>query len=99
MHLELYISLRISEGNTCVNISKKKKKPIAQILMQIIVITVSCLLSWLPSSIVFVVMMFKQKYPIEIIILIIVCVVPINSVVGPVIFIATNLKSFLKTKS
>ena len=80
LYVKLYISLGISERNDCVS----------QILVMITVIMLSCLLSLLPSKIVFGVMMFKEKYPVEIIIWIIVAVVPINSVVYPAIVIVTN---------
>ena len=92
MHIKLYISLKISQRNACVNKNKKRKKSLAQILVKITVIMLSCFLSWLPSNILFVVLMFKEKYPVGIIIWIIVAVVPINSVVSPVIFIVTNFK-------
>ena len=78
----------------CINTSEKRQKSIAQILMKITIIMLSCLLSWLPSNIVFVVIMFKEKYPVEMIIWIIVTVVPINSVVNLAIFITTNFKKF-----
>ena len=68
MHFKLYISLRISERNACVNTSEKRKKSVAQILMKITVIMLSCLLSWLPSNTVFVIILFKEKYPVEMII-------------------------------
>ena len=92
MHLKLCQCLRISQIHF--GLSDKRKKSNAQILMQIFVITLSCLLSWLPSNIVFAVVTFKEKYPVELIIWIIVAVMPINSLVGPVIFITTNFKRF-----
>ena len=90
MHLKLCMSLKITERN--LNISNKQRKSNAQIWMQIIVITLSCLLSWLPSNIVFSVVSFKEKYPMELIIWIIVSVMPINSLVSPVTVIVTNFK-------
>ena len=90
IHLKLCMSLRITERN--LNVSNKRKKSNAQILMQIFVITLSCLLSWLPSNIVFALVTFKEKYPVELITWIIVAVMPINSLVSPVIVIVTNFK-------
>ena len=92
MHLKLCQCLRISQIHF--GLSDKRKKSNAQILMQIFVITLSCLLSWLSSNIVFAVVAFKEKYPVELIIWIIVAVMPINSLVCPVIFITTNFRKF-----
>ena len=72
--------------------SLSKKKSSVGLIVQIIVITGSNILCWIPSSIIYLASVFFTSYPIEKIMWTIIIVVPINSVINPLVFIVTTLR-------
>ena len=66
--------------------------------LQMLIFVLCCLITWIPSSIVFVVLMLLQKYPIEIIALIISAVTPINAIVVPFLFLYQDLRKLVTRK-
>ena len=61
----------------------------SQLVLQLYLITVSNILCWFPVNIVYITSMFLLTYPIELIIWTIITVLPINSIVNPLVFIFT----------
>ena len=73
---------------------KGMKSPSAfQLVLQLYLITVSNILCWFPVNIVYITSMFLLTYPIELIIWTIVTILPINSIVNPLVFIFTMKKN------
>ena len=66
--------------------------------LQMLIFVLCCLITWIPSSIVFVVLMLLQKYPIEIIAWIISAVTPINAIVVPFLFLYQDLRKLVTRK-
>ena len=73
--------------------SVSKKTSYVGLTVQIIVVTGSNLLCWIPSSIIYLVSNFLNNYPIEMIMWTIIAVVPINCIVNPIVFIVTTLRT------
>ncbi len=68
------------------------------LLGQLVLITASNILCWLPANIVFFVSMLLDKYPTDLVIWTTVGVLPLNAVVNPGIFIAVAVRKSLLTR-
>ena len=76
-----------------IEISKlSKKKSNFALLVHILVVTGSNVICWIPSGIIYLSSMFKDKYPIEMIIWTTISCTTINSAINPVVFIVTYLR-------
>ena len=82
--------LKDSQQKMKTSVSKKKSN--VGLIVQIIVITGSNILCWIPSSIICSVSTFLASYPIEMIMWTIIIVVPINGIINPLVFIVTSLR-------
>ena len=80
----LFSSLRKSK-KSMTDFSNQYKSNLP-IIFQITSSSMVCICSWIPSGIIFVVCMFLEKYPIDMIIWTVFLVVPINSVANPLLF-------------
>ena len=69
-----------------------KVESIVLFYMQMIVLTSSSILCWIPSGTIFLVSLYLDKYPMVMIIWTIAFVVPITSIINPIVFIITTLK-------
>ena len=65
------------------------------LLIQIIIVTGSNVLCWIPSGIIFVVSLFEKQYSTDLLIWTIIAISPVNSVINPTIFIVNKRR---KTK-
>ena len=89
-HIRL-ISSFTKHQKQLVNVVSKSQSNVS-LIIQLLTITVSNVICWVPSSIIFVMSMFMQTYPTEMLIWTSVAVVPINSIINPVVFIITTLR-------
>ena len=71
-------------------VSSKSHLPI---YVQVCLITVSNILCWIPSGIIYLVVMSLEKYPINLIIWSTIVITPINSIINPVVFIIGSVRS------
>ena len=69
-----------------------KKKTTKSMILQLILVTGSNLIGWFPSSIIFLSSLFLPKYPVVLLIWTTLCVLPINSIINPAVFIIFNAK-------
>ncbi len=68
-------------------------------IIQLVVITFSNILCWFPSGIVYITSLFLNRYPTDMVIWTTVAVLPINSILNPVVFAATTFrKLYPKTR-
>ncbi len=74
--------------------SKRDKGMIAQL----VIITLSNVLCWLPSSVIYMVSIFLDRFPIDMVIWVTVSVLPINSIVNPIVFVVTTLRKICASK-
>ncbi len=70
----------------------------AVLIIQIVVVTASNVLCWIPSGTIYLTSMFMKEYPLTIIFWTTTAINPINSVVNPIVLIATNIKKVLRTQ-
>ena len=66
--------------------------------LQLIIVTLSNVLCWFPANIIYVITMIIPTYPIDLVIWMIVFVVPLNSLINPIVFISNYLRSILKSQ-
>ena len=92
----LFELLRASE------ISKVNKKITTKnVIFQFAIVTGSNLICWFPSSIIFLSSLFNPKYSVDLLIWTTLCVLPVNSIINPVVFILFYVKrkhAYLLTK-
>ncbi len=92
--LAAYTALIISlkESQKRVQASKSKKESNTSLLLQIVTLTASNLICWVPSSVIFTVGVFWQPYPTQMLMWIVIAADPINSLMDPVVFSVTALR-------
>ena len=73
--------------------SSKTENSRYHLTLQLVTITTSNLLCWIPSSLVYIICMFQSTYPPSMIFWTTVVVVPINSIIHPLVFTITSLRS------
>ncbi len=93
IYINLVKALKKSENNLQGSTSKQRSN--TTIIIQILVVTVSNIICWIPSGVIYLVSMFMERYPIEMLVWTTVVVVPVNSVINPVVFIITTSKKML----
>ena len=67
-------------------------KTMKNLILQVMVVTSSNLLCWLPSDIIYISSLFQSKYSTDLVIWTTIAVTPINSIINPVVFIVTTIK-------
>ncbi len=65
---------------------------------QVIIISMSNFFCWIPTNAVHLVSLFLSRYPFEMVIWTAVAVAPINSVVNPAVFTATNIRTLCRQR-
>ena len=73
--------------------SKRNQSSVA-IITQIMIITGSNILCWIPSGAIYLTTIFLEKYPIKMLIWTTIAVTTINSIINPVVFVITTLRKF-----
>ncbi len=90
----LFISCSVSKTQTLhsktVQKQNRKNQNLTMIL-QLVVVTASNILCWIPFDIIYILSLFLLRYPVEMVIWTTIAVTPINSVVNPLVFIATSI--------
>ena len=73
-----------------------KKNSNKRLIIQIIIITASNILCWIPSGIIYLISMFMKQYPIEMVIWTTIAVTPVNSIINPIVFVVTTIRKMVK---
>ena len=84
----LFQTLKISQQYLHVKISSKRN--LSSLLIQLLIITGSNILCWIPAGCIYLTFMFLEKYPIDMVIWITVLITPFNSIISPIVFILTT---------
>ncbi len=83
----------VTQGN------KPIERPINKtMIFQLVVVTLSNLICWLPPGVIFVTFAFLPQYPLAIIFWTTIAVLPINSIVNPVTFFVLNVRGCIEEK-
>ncbi len=101
------ISLAVFHSSLVLNITKAQRKiekaksktdSNTILIIQLLVLTGSNILCWVPANCVFLVAMFLASYPLEMVIWTTVLGVPFNSLVNPVFFTCIFMRNCVKVK-
>ncbi len=87
-HIMNYMTIQ----NTQMQCAKSKKMSSVPLIVQLIFVTVSNILCWIPSNAVYFASLFLSRYPTDLLIWTAIAVTPINSIVNPTVFIVIGLR-------
>ena len=96
VHITLVRNLKKSQAHMRKSNSEKLK---ANLIFQLVVMTTSNFLCWIPADTIFILIMFLPKYPLNIIKWTIVGILPINSIIYPVVFNTVCIRKTMRSKS
>ncbi len=94
--LYVYLIKSLKESQEIIGQAVSKKQSNASLVVQIIVVSSSNILCWIPSNVIYLISMFMREYPIDMIIWIMIAVMPINSVINPLVYIFTTVRKIKK---
>ena len=77
------MKLQKSDNST---LNPNLKKANSTVIFQIITLTVSNIICWIPSGIIYLTSTFSDKYPINIASWVQIVLTPINSIIDPIVF-------------
>ena len=72
-------------------IQKSKNTSRSGVILQLLIVTASNLLCWIPSNTIYLLSLFLSRYPTDILIWTTIAVTPINSIINPIVLIVTTL--------
>ena len=78
---------------------KNKDHSDKTIIIQLALITVSNIICWLPTNIIYLTSLFLPRYPTDLVIWTTVLVTPLNSMINPTVFAVTLLRGLSATKT
>ena len=73
-------------------VTVNKSKTYFQTIVQLFLITLSNILCWFPTNVIYVAAMLMPTYPANIVLWTIITVLPINSIVNPLVFIVGTFR-------
>ena len=79
--------------------AKVKQKLSNALIFQIVSLSVSNILCWLPSAVIFIFTFFIRTFPVKMLTWTIIAVVPVNSLINPIIFQILAIKGYLKERT
>ena len=94
MHSLLIIKVNESDKN--IQSTRSSQHSNISLLIQMAIIALSHIICWFPANVIFVSAMVLPKYPTELVLWTIVIIIPISSVINPLVFLITSLKNYFK---
>ncbi len=76
--------------------SKSRKLSNLPLALQLVVVTSSNVVCWIPSGVIFLVTLLKDNYSVEMLVWTTVAVTPLNSVINPLVFVVTSFRQAKK---
>ncbi len=89
----LILSLKNSKDKVKASVSKQKSD--VPMLVQIVIVTGSNILCWMPSVVVHLMALFQDHFKIAAVFWIAIAVTPANSIVNPVVFLVVSIRQIL----
>lgn len=87
IYIYLSVHMKSLKQNIHLPQTRNQTKSDIKMFIQLVVITSSNLLCWVPSNVVYILAMLLPYYPIDMVIWTVIAVTPINSVINPLAFI------------
>ncbi len=91
LNTNLVLEMRKYQKETLHIRKTQSKEKIMSLPVQLFVITFTNLACWLPTSGVYIAALSLEQYPIDMVIWTSVCVMPINSLINPIIFVFPSI--------
>ncbi len=88
----IFLVKELKKSQNTLKGSASKEASNQALFVQIVIITSSNIICWIPSLIIHILSMFLEKYSVEMVLWVSVAVTPLNSLVNPVVFIVTTLR-------
>ncbi len=88
----------VKKISTTVAGCRNKQESNVALVCQLIIITASNILCWLPTNIVFLVSMFLIRYPIDLVVWTTAAVLPLNACINPTVFVVASLRKMCVTQ-
>ena len=95
--LSLYIVL-VKNVQKCIQKVDSNKFSVSNLIIQLVLSTLSNFLCWIPCHIIFISTMFLPKYPMSLVTWTTVAAMPLRSVTNPAVFIIMSIKNISKCK-
>ena len=92
VYISLVRSLRMMKGKIKEAILEQKSN--RSLIIQLMVVTFSNILCWIPSGTIYLTSMFLDKYPIKMLIWTTITLTTINSIINPLVFVVTTFRKF-----
>lgn len=73
---------------------KCPKRSYTPLVVQLLLVSLSNVVCWFPTGFLFLSSVFLPSYPIDVVLWSTVCMTPINSVLNPLMFISTSVKTY-----
>ncbi len=90
LHGKLVTHLNKKQSN--IMLTKSRVTSNRALKIQLIIVSVSCFVCWIPSDIVFVCSHFVSEYSIDFLIWVAIIATPTNSIMSPCVFIVTHIR-------
>ena len=89
-----YLIFLINKSKGVVNKTKSKKRQ-KQMTKYVILVGITNAICWIPSSLFYLISFFVHEFPVFWLYFVTLCILPINSVLNPIIFNLSDIISFL----
>ncbi len=96
VYFKLFSSVQASKVQAAASVSKHKSN--TALMVQIVCITSSNILCWIPSNTVHLVALVKESYSLQMVFWTAATIYPLNSLVNPAVFSITSLRKLIKAK-
>ena len=93
VYTKLIIELKKPQENF--KLSNTKCKTNRSLFIHIMVLSTSNVLCWVPSSIIYYYCMIMEIFPVELMFWVTISIIPINSIINPIVFIITELRKII----
>ncbi len=90
--------MEIKESRTALQESMSKKISDVPLVAQVACLTICSFLCWIPSGVIFLLALYLDEYSTEMLMWTTIAVVPLNSIVNPIVFIATTARKIHSAK-
>ncbi len=94
IYTEMYRSLQ-RHRKLMKDMSVSKQRSNKPLIIQLVLVTSSNILCWIPCGVMYLMAMFLKKYPIQMLFWVTIAVNPLNSLTNPVVFIVSAVRKIL----
>ncbi len=92
----LALLLELNKSKKSLSNSTSMHKSNVGLIAQVVVISASNIVCWIPSGIIYLLSLFLEKYPVDVVIWATIVMTPINSVINPTVFAVTTFRKIRK---